>query len=113
MIDKIKQQLKHIDELCRNYGYITLSEACHAVCCVNGIKYSYELAKGTTIVNIALEDIAKIMYVYEVVDKLYKQGKIKLEDLKQMDKIEYIGSGIILVVLVVCLYLVVVGGDVD
>lgn len=82
MIEKIKEQLKHIHELCKDHGYITLSEACHAVCYVNGIKYSYELAEGTTIVNIRLEDIAKIMYVYDVIDKLYKQGKIKLEDLK-------------------------------
>ena len=83
MIEQVNQQLKKVHDIAKEHGYITLQEACHAVCWINGIKYSYELNKGTTVVNISLEELAKILRVYEIVDNLYKSGKIKLSDLKE------------------------------
>jgi hypothetical protein len=33
--------------------------------------------------NVHNSEIAKIMYVWEMVDKLWESGKIKIEDLKE------------------------------
>ena len=82
MTEQIKEQLKKISDIAKENGYITLQETHTVACEIKGIKYSYDLAKGSVMLNIADEELAKIMRVYEILDSYYKQGKIKLEDLE-------------------------------
>jgi hypothetical protein len=83
LVKKVKKQLKHISDTVSEYGEITLQESHTVVCEINGIKYSYNLRKGCVVPNVHDSEIAKIIYVWETVDKLYKGGKIKIEDLKE------------------------------
>lgn len=83
LIDKVNEQLKHINKITKEYEQITLQEDCTVVCVINGIKYSYNLKKGSVVPNTRFEDIAKILYTFEKIDHLYKNGKIKLDDIKE------------------------------
>lgn len=83
MIEQIKEQLNKISDIAKEHGYITLQETRTVVCEIKGVKYSYELAKGCTVLNIADRELAKILRVYEIIDGYYKKGKIKLSDLKE------------------------------
>ena len=83
MIEQIKEQLKKISDIAKEHGYITLQEAHTVACEIKGIKYSYDLAKGCTVLNIADRELAKILRVYEIIDSYYKHGKIKIEDLEE------------------------------
>ena len=91
MIEKLTKQLQIILNKSIRCDHITLSEARDvAFKDKNGKIHTYHLAKGVTVLKQPDEDIAKDIYLFQVIDNMILKDSSLLDKIKKIDHEELI-----------------------
>ena len=79
MIDRMIKSMKHIQSLAIAHNTITLQDDLDVEYKVKGaVVAEYKLVKGTEVLNVDNNTLAKILYTMELIDKMYLKDRKKV-----------------------------------
>ena len=79
MIDRMIKSMKHIQSLALAHNTITLQDELIVKYEVKGVIVGeYKLKKGTEVLNVDNDTLAKILYTMDLIDKMYLKDRKKV-----------------------------------